>query len=286
MPIQFDNYDQQKIDRLKNHLSLLAEKGKPKYYEIFVDTLKAVPKTDEPKEFDGYEDYLAADTEQIKLVIYDTASSPRNDQYVFVMKARNREEALNLGLGSITNKSYTQSSLNTMREGFEKRESQAMELQALRKENTELKKELEEAEKYADELAAAVEAAKANGNKIGGVHWGEVMSVALEGLLKRNTHIIAQIPGVAGLAGIIDKDNSKTPESIPSAPDAEISFKRKSSEQSQPELTDQEKEFLNLLKELQNHFTVDELGQIMEILDVLSRDKTQLTPALELLQGK
>lgn len=286
MPIQFDNYDQQKIDRLKNHLTLQAEKGKPKFYEIFVDTLKAVPKTDSPEEFDGYENYLASDTEQIKLVIYDSAASPRNDQYVFVMKARNREEALNLGLGSISSKGYSQSGLNAMRENIEKKESQALEIQALKRENAELKKELQESEKYTDQLAAAVEAAKANGNKIGGIHWGDVMSVAIEGMLRRNTNIVAQIPGLSGIAGLIEKSNTEEAPT-PTEPEAEVSFKKKQpSAAPNTELNEQEKAFVKLLKELQDHFTEAEIGQIMEILDAFSADKSQLEPVLQLLQEK
>src|SRR6478736_2825254 len=101
MPIQFDKFDQNKVDSLKNHLKMMAEKEKAKFYEIYVDNLKAVPKTDEPAEFDSFEDYLTADSEQVKIVIYNTSSSPRNDQYVFLLKARNRDEATTLGLSGL-----------------------------------------------------------------------------------------------------------------------------------------------------------------------------------------
>src|ERR1035437_5436296 len=207
MPIQFDNFDQQKIDRLKNHLVAMAAKNNAKQYEIFVDALKAVPKTDEPSEFDGYEDYMTPDTEQIKIIIYNTAASPRNDQYVFLLKARNREEATSLGLNGMPVKTFSRNSASEWRETQERKTAESLEILSLKKQNAELLRELAESEEYADQLAAAVEAAKENGNKIGGVHWGEVVSVALEGLVRRNTHIIAQFPAAAGLAGIIEKDN-------------------------------------------------------------------------------
>jgi Ca2+-binding EF-hand superfamily protein len=285
MPIQFDNYDQQKIDRLKNHLTLMAEKRNPKFYEIFVDTLKAVQKTDEPKEFEGYEDYMTPDTEQIKIVIYDSGASPRNTQYVFVMKARSREEAVDLSLGSLPNQTFSMSSLNAMRKTLDKKNEQTVEIQALKRTITELRKELADAEAYSDQLASAVEEAKANGNKIGGIHWGDVFSVALEGMVRRNTHIIAQIPGVSGLAGIIEKDNSKSPVPETQEPEAEVSFQKKDST-AEPELNEQDKEFIHLLRELQKHFNESEIGQIMEILDAFNADKTQLVPVLELLQEK
>lgn len=282
MPIQFDNFDQQKVDRLKSHLVAMAEKGKAKHYEIFVDALKAVPKTDEPSEFDGYEDYMTADTEQIKICIYNTASSPRNDQYVFLIKARNREEATNLGLNGMPVKTFSRNSVSEWREAQDRKTAEGLEILSLKKENAELRRELAESEEYADTLASAVEAAKANGNKIGGVHWGEVLSVAFEGIVRRNTHIIAQIPAVSGLAGIIEKDNNRT--ELPQE-NAEVSFKKKeTATHNEPALTTEEKEFVKLFHELQKHFTEDEIGQVMQILDAFSKDKSQLQPVLELVQ--
>lgn len=284
MPIQFDNFDQQKVDRLKNHLSAMAEKGKAKHYEIFVDGLKAVPKTDEPSEFDGYENYMTVDTEQIKIIIYNTSASPRNDQYVFLVKARSREEATNIGLNGFPVKSFSRNSMSEWRETQNNKTAEAMEIAVLKKENAELRRELMESEEYADQLASAVEAAKANGNKIGGVHWGDVVSVALEGLVRRNTHLIAQIPAVSGLAGLIEKDNNR--EETPQE-NAEVSFKKKETASTTtanvPVLTDEEKQFIALFRELEKLFTQDEMGQVMQILDVLSKDKSQLQPVAELL---
>lgn len=284
MPIQFDNFDQQKVDRLKNHLVAMASKGKAKHYEIFVDALKAVPKTDEPSEFDGYEDYMTPDTEQIKICIYNTSLSPRNDQYVFLLKARNREEATNLGLSGTPVKTFSRNSLTEWREKQEFKDAQSQELIALKRENAELRRELAESEEYADQLAAAVEAAKENGNKIGGVHWGDVISVALEGLVKRNTHLIAQIPGASGLAGLIEKDNNKTLEI--GQENKEVSFKKKDTVSTQPTLTPQEKEFVSLFHELQKLFSPEEITQIIELLDAMSKDKSMLNDVLEYVSGE
>src|SRR3954466_10428259 len=81
MPIQFDKFDQQKVDNLKTHLDSSAKKGTPKTYEIHVDGVKAVMKTDDPNEFYNYEAYMKEDTNEIKVIIYGSNNSPRNDQY-------------------------------------------------------------------------------------------------------------------------------------------------------------------------------------------------------------
>ena len=71
MPITHDNYDQLKIDKLKHYLEDMTAKGHAKPYEIFVDSLKVVPKTEDPKEFDNYEYYMNDDTEKIRIQIYN-----------------------------------------------------------------------------------------------------------------------------------------------------------------------------------------------------------------------
>ncbi len=286
MPIQFDNFDQNKIDRLKNHLLAMAEKGKAKFYEIFVDTLKAVPKTDEVSDFESYEDYMNADTEQIKLIIYNSAQSPRNDQFVFLVKARNREEAMNLGLSGMPIKKFSRNNVNEWREEQKYKGEQHHEITRLKRELFEQRREIEEKDEYIEKLENLIEEAKKNGNKIGGVHLGEVLSVAMEGLVRRNTHLIAKIPAVSGLAGIIEQDNIRL-ENQTSTPtqETEASFKKKETT-TVPALTEQEQAFVNLFKELEKQFTEDELGLVMEILDALSKDNTQIQAVLEFLDNE
>ena len=281
MPIYFDNFNQQKVDLLKNHLTLMAEKNQAKPYEIFVDALKAVQKTDEPSEFDGYENYMRADTEQIKIIIYNTALSPRNDQYVFLMHAKNREEATNLGLNGMQTQPYSRAKISDWREAEHKKALETQEIRELKHKIKELEKQLEESDAYADQLAAAVETAKANGNKIGGVHWGDVVSVAVEGLVRRNTHLLSQIPGASGLAGIIEKDNERGNTSQP-LEESEVIFKRK--ETTEAPVSVNQKVFVELFEELQKHFEENEIGQVIDIVEALSKDKSQLQPVLELLQ--
>jgi hypothetical protein len=280
MPIQFDNFDQQKIERLKNHLVAMAGKGKAKFYEIFVDSLKAVPKTDEPNEFDGYEDYMTADTEQIKILIYNSDASPRNDQYVFLMKAKSREDAIMQGLSGLPGKTYSRASVDAWREQQNKKTIESLENQRLKSEIKELNEELEDRDKQIGELVKLVEEAKSNGNKLGGVHLGDIMSVALEGIVRRNTHLLTQIPGVNGLAGIIERDNERLAVAG-NQPDTAVTFRKK---EQLPGVSEQDREFINLFRELQRHFSDAEMGQVMELLDALSRDKSLLQEISEQLK--
>lgn len=292
MPIQFDTYTSNKIENLKNHLSTMAAKGQAKFYEIFVDALKAVPKTDEIKEFDGYEDYMTPDTEQIRILIYNSGLSPRNDQYVFVLKASTRDEANHMGLQGFPNKTFSKTSLSSWRDRQinQSIESKEFENAQLKKEISELRKELQESEEYAETLEQAIEEAKANSNKIGGIHWGEVIGVALEGIVRRNTKLIAQIPGGLGLAGLIEKDNTRgNTEEI--QPEAEVSFKKKSTttETKQtsdaPQLTEREKLFIRLMKKLEKHFSPEDMTHVMTVLDFFTKERDFLFEVLNEIES-
>jgi len=281
MPKQFDVFDQQKVNNLKTHLDTMAAKGKAKFYEIYVDSLKAVPKTDEADEFETYEDYLTANTNEIRIVIYYSDASPRNEQYVFSMKAKSPEEALDLGLNGVAFRSYSSKDLIQMRQQKDRKTAETMEIQGLKRHIGELNGEIEEKDEYIERLESGIEQAKANGNKIGNMHIGDIVSVALEGLVRRNTHLIAQVPVLNGLAGIIERDNTQPFQPIIQQPETEVTFKKK--EQPAPALTEEDQQCLALIKNIQNHFTPDEFTKVIDVLDALSKDKTQITPVMELL---
>src|SRR5437660_12631732 len=102
MPVSNDKYDQLKIDKLKHFLEDMAGKGHPRPFEIFVDSLKVVPKSEDPKDFDNYEYYMNEDSEKVRILIYNSQHSPRNDQYCFYVQQNKQEKPVN-GLGEIEN---------------------------------------------------------------------------------------------------------------------------------------------------------------------------------------
>lgn len=281
MPIQFDSFDQQKVDNIKTLLDSQVGKGKPKSYEIHVDGIKAVSRTEDPNDFYKYEDYMTDRTNSIKFILFGSNNSPRNEQYVYALKAKNPAEALEIGLNGFASKSYSNDEIKEMIAKRQKQSVDAEELELLRTKLTALNTDLEEKQKYIGQLEDGIEKAKANGNKIGGVHIGEIVSVALEGIVRRNAPLIAKIPGLEGLAGFMEQNN---PTPSQQQPDSEFSFKRKDSPTSSPILTEQEKQFLALFNEIHRHFTEDEMAQIIEILESLAKDKTQIIPVVQLLQ--
>lgn len=286
MPIQFDKFDQQKVDRLKTHLEAQAQKGHPKFYEIFVDSLKAVQKTDEPDEFDGYENYLTADSSQIKIVIYSSGTSPRNDQYVFSMKAKNPQEALEMGLDGVSFKMLTKNELCELKANRENHLAESQVIQELKEEIEDLNAEMDEKDSYIALLEKGIEKAKANGNKIGGINLGTALMEGLEGLLRKNTHILAKVPALEGFAKLIDEDTQQQHALSSPVEDTEVSFTKKTVENENSSLTESETHFLALFRQLQKTFTEQEIYSVIEILDRLSLDKKQIVSVLALLEDK
>src|SRR5215203_4381198 len=141
MPVTNDTYDQLKIDKLKHFLEAQAERGQGKPFEIFVDNLKVVSKTEDPKEFDSYEFYMNEDTEKVRILIYNSNLSPRNDQYCYMVQRHKSEKPLN-GLGDIE---------GIIQEKLAARDREH-EMNTLREELEAIKKELTETEKYAKDL--------------------------------------------------------------------------------------------------------------------------------------
>src|SRR4051812_34250329 len=106
MPIKFDSYDQLQIDSLKTVLDSNVELGRPKSYEIHVDQTKAVSKTTDVNQFYKYEDFMTPSTCSVRFVFFCPNNSPRNDQYVFVLKANSPQDALNKGLDGVVHQVF------------------------------------------------------------------------------------------------------------------------------------------------------------------------------------
>ena len=278
MPNTIATYDPAKVERLKHLLSSLQEKGKAKFYEIFVDNLKVVEKTDDATEFETYLDYLDNDTQEIKIVIYNTGNSPRNDQYTFELKPKEKEKSIS------KQQSSALSGLDIENRIDEKiqTERRKWDMELLRKENEELKLKIQDAEEFMDKLQQAYDEEKAKKQKLGGIDMGELASVALEGLIRRNTHFISKIPGGEALAGIIEADNQEKMKML-TAPQEEIAASFKKKEQA-PIINKEDEERLQVLRMMEQHFSEEQLKEVWNILQKLSLDHTLIRPVLDLLE--
>ena len=281
-----EKYDLVKIEKLKHYLESAHEKGKPKFYEIFVDNLKAVDKTSDPDAFDEYLVYMGEDTRIVKVLIYtSTENCPRNDKFLFIITSpeKDREEKRKQELSGIEIEEKIHSVVQQERD--------KMNTELLRKEIERLQGELDDSEEYIGELEKKLEETRAT-KATAKENLGEVFSLALENMIRRNTHLLGGIPLVGqGLAGIVDKDNKRLEEaaqnSFQAIEERNVSFRKISKEgeelYSKGSLSKEDQETLNYFKTLRQAFTEIELFQVLEIIGALACYKESIPVVLELL---
>lgn len=274
MPVTNDSYDQLKIDKLKYFLEAQAQKGQAKPFEIFVDNLKVVSKTEDPKEFDSYEFYMNEDTEKLRILIYNSNLSPRNDQYCFmVQKNVGGSKTLN-GLGEIE---------NIVQEKLAARDREH-EMNKLKEELETTKQELEETEEYAGKLEKEIEYLKENKFKLGNINIGELASVALEGMVRRNPQILTKLPGGEALAGIIEQDNRDKEKilSQPLQPEPQVSFQKETA----ADITEEEKRHLAYLRKFEQTFSREQAEMFNAVLGAMVEEPSIIPTLLEFINPK
>ena len=112
MPIQFDKFDQQKLTDSKSHLESMAAKGQAKFYEIYVDALKVVQRPTIRRSLKVM-NYMTADTNQIKVVVYSSGPITKKRSICFC----NESTAIpfDMGLNGIAFHGFTTSELKSIK---------------------------------------------------------------------------------------------------------------------------------------------------------------------------
>jgi len=265
MPVTNDTYDQLKIDKLKHFLEEMAARGHARPFEVFVDNLKVVPKTDDPKEFDNYEYYMNEDTEKVRILIYNSQNTPRNDQYCFYVQKHKGEKPSSLnGLGEI--ETIVQEKLSAKEKEYE--------LQRLQKELEETKNQLEEAEEYVEELEKQLEESKTNKYKLGKLDLVDLGTLVLGKFAEKNAEVLSKV----GLQGL-----STSSKDLPlnSSEESEASFQKKTGESGQ--LNPESLQYIPVLQNLDQAFAKEDLEVVMQILQKFTEEPTQLKTVAELL---
>lgn len=273
-------YNDVKLSQFKMWLHDMVDKGEGKYFEVYVDDVKVVPRTNKIESLDDHKVYLEDTTETIKVFIYNTEHSNRYQQFTFfIEKKKANENAVQIqtpqqGLSGIELENRINQSLAQERERWQ--------TDLLKRDFDTCKKELQDAEEYIDDLEKQLSHYKSKKLHLGDVNLGEVASIVLEGMVKRNPHWVAKLPGGDALAGLIAKEATEngTAEVI----ENEVMFKKKSA--SDDKVSEETKAQLELLKQLESHFNQTQLDKIMLILQSFAEEPKNIETVFELLEIK
>lgn len=265
MSIVREAYNPEKIEQIRKLLDMQIRKGLPVQFEIYIDSLTVVPKTNDINEFDTYEDYLSSGTRNMRLLIYDNISGTEQVNECLYKMSSYMNQTLptpaNNSLDGIELQDRINEQVNTKIAEIE-----------FKRELKETKEQLKDAEATIDSLNNELEQERAK-KGVEMTRWGEVGSLVLEGIIKRNPQLLSVLPGGENLAGIF----MEQPEAFKdaAAPQPQATFREKA--ETEPKFSAQEQAFHNLFNALMLAFAQDRAGlvKVNNILNAIMR-----TPSL------
>lgn len=278
-------YNDVKLAQFKMWLHDMADKSEGKYFEVYVDDVKIVPRTNRVDALDDHKVYLDDSTETVKVFTYNTENSNRYQQFTFFLEKKKPMEhsmqsnvPMSQGLSGIELENKINERLNQSL--MQERERWQTDL--LKRDYDTCKKQLSEAEEYIDELEDQLNKLKGKKLHWGDVNLGDVASVIVEGMVKRNPHWVAKLPGGDALAGLIAKESNGISEQA--EPETEMVIRKKSASES--EISEEMKAQLGFLKQLEAHFSQEQLDKIMQILQAFAEQPKQIETVYDLLEIK
>lgn len=288
--ITTEKYDVVKLERLKHFLETNAEKGKPKFYEIFVDNLKAVDKTNDPACFDEYQMYQNEDTRMLKVLIYtSTENCPRNDKFIFTVRDPHQEKKQEELSGlEVENKITTAI----------EQERNRNHLQQLQKELEETKAELEECEEYKDQLEEKLniceqefEAYRKKRISLSEMNAGKLVGFATDYFVKNYPGLSSKVPFISSLSGFLTDEDAE--QSLPSANDndhesatSQASFSKKENTQQTQQFDGATQSKLDFFNQMEAAFSGNQLEKVIEIIQGLAADPQQIDTVHALIHSE
>lgn len=270
MPLLEEQFSQSRIDAIKRYLHREADKGKAKDFEIQVDGFKVVPRTNDLAEFDDYELELSPESYNVSILIFDGAATNRNTRYSLQMgSAKAAPQALNgtdeNGIASL------------LKEKLEERDKEH-ELNRLQEKVKELEAQLKESEAWGSQLEQHIsEIQEGRHKKVVGL--SELAGYVLDGIVKKNPHILNALPGGESLSGLFGLGGNPSP--VPANPTTEASFSRKTDS---AEITDAQQAWLAFGRQVETNFEQAQAQHLFHILQHFLRHPDDIPLVLDLLQ--
>jgi len=258
-------YDHDLISLLERTLFNLDEDGELHAYEVLLDSIPVVTRNTNPGRFREFEEFVNLDR-QFKLVVkifYGPTDCQR-------FEYSHRPEGMTLaeserglgGLGSVAEQIAVER-LRWDHERLQKTEEE--QRRTIEEQKAEIKTLIEqkgELEKEAEEL-------RNRKLVMGNINLAELGSVIVEGMIRRNTHLLARHPLTKGLAGIIDQDNENGEARLTSG--------------EQGAMSEEDEAYLDLLRKIQEAFSPQDFMRVLGLLDRFIADPSLIGPVEDLL---
>jgi len=284
---QTNPYNDVKLSQFKMWLHDMATKGEEKHFEVYVNDVKVVPRTNKIEQIDDHKAYLEDTTETVKVFVYNTENSNRYIQFIFFIEKKKPIEHVETihapqqpqGLSGIE----LENRINERLTAALAQERERWQNDLMKREFETCKKDLADAEEYIEDLEKQLSHYKSKKLHWGDVNLGDVASVIVEGMVKRNPHWVAKLPGGDALAGLIATE-ATTENGTAEVVENEVVFKKKTP--TEDGLSEEVKAQLGFLKQLETHFNQEQLDKIMLILQSFVETPKNIETVFELLEIK
>jgi hypothetical protein len=269
-------YSTQQIANIRKMLVAHHEAGQDLHFEFKADDLVFIPRTNKMTAFDIYRDFITPNTQEIEFSIYSSNPADRNKTtHSFYLKEPQKEKSTDDSVNGVN----PENKLNEALAGLKKE----MQYERLEEKFKQKEQDFDELEEFATQVQEENQTLKAQLFKQGDSKFAHFAGIALEGIAKRNTHIISKVPGLEGIAEVLANDE-KPKKEIEKLPEREVSFNTPE-EETEP-LTETEKSYLEFGEFMDAQFNDTEIHTVFGIVKKLAVNKSHIKTVSELLENK
>jgi len=150
-------------------------------------------------------------------------------------------------------------------------------------------KQMEEAEEYIDQLTDELQALKEKKYNPREMQFGNIASIAIEEMIKRNPSWSTKVPLIGALSGLLETEQPTVSGSIENEiaqEEASATFAKKTKESSQENHDKETKVKLEFFQQMEESFTEEQLNMVIELISSLAVNPELLITVYELVISK
>ncbi|OFY82822.1 MAG: hypothetical protein A3F72_01685 [Bacteroidetes bacterium RIFCSPLOWO2_12_FULL_35_15] len=214
--IKTDDYNDNNLDKLKAWIENASLQNQPKYFEVLVDGMKFIHRTNKTEAFDSIDNWIDEKTKVIRVLVYNTENSHRaqifelrTPYYVSLLEQekKDKETAKQKTLQGIPTQEEISQQINSQVSILLQKEKEKIEQDAQKKELSELRGIVKEDKAYIKKLEAKIEEHESQKIKLTPDGLIGIGSGIIGNLIESNPKVLDT---VSGLAGIFMNNNTKS----------------------------------------------------------------------------
>lgn len=266
------------LERIERKLLSDFEREEPTEYEVWVDGLKVIDRTDDPDQFGTVSNHISLrSTEEVEIILF-RGRSQHSDKMTLLLEQNQPKKSVGATLDGIT-------------EDYSKRlkhERLEWDHQALQEKYNALETDHQELKAHSKQIEEELAQLKDKKLHLGNVNLAELSGVWLEGFIRRNPQMLTRFPGGDALAGIIVEDNQAKAAGVDSSAEpttpsqGTASFSPAGASTDNPE----DQPYIELLKRIRDSFSEQDFLQVMVILDGFITRPDLIPTVKDLLEGE